>query len=173
MRRCTVCSNPALDQITAARSAGGGLRGVARQFGVSHATLARHEEKCLGKTRATVPPEDLKLEVPDGLPDHPAAVALRELAEFHEQARVSYAEAVRAKDRRNVAGLLLQLRRDLELRARLEASLRPDDRPPAERLRDNPEWLAVKPILFRTLAKYPDAREALRVALEEFVTVEA
>ena len=166
MRRCTVCSNPARAQITAARAAGGGLRAVARTYGVSHATLARHEEKCLGKTRATVPPEDLKLEVPDGLPDHPAAVALKELAEFHEQARGSYAEAVRAKDRRNVASLLLQLRRNLEVRARLEAQLRPDDRPPAERLRDNPEWLAFKGVLFRVLPRFPEAREALRVALE-------
>ena len=166
MRGCTICQNPNLAGITAARSAGGGLRGVARQFGVSHATLARHEEKCLGKTRDTVPPEDLKLEVPDGLPDHPAAVALRELAEFHEQARGSYAEAVRAKDRRNVAALLLQLRRNLEVRARLEAALRPDDRPPAERLKDNPEWLACRRIIFKTLDRFPDAKDALRIALE-------
>ncbi len=160
---CSVCSRPDVAAITAARDGGGGLRAVAAQFSVSKSALARHEQ------HARPAPAELAMEVPAGLPDHPAAVALAELAELHAKALASYEKAVRDDDRRNVAALLLQLRRNLEVRARVEAALRPDARPPAERLRDHREGPAVKPILFRTLARYPDAREALRVALEAFV----
>lgn len=164
---CSVCSNPRLREITSARDGGAGLRAVAGQFGISRATLARHER------HSRPAPAELAMEVPAALPDHPAARSLAELADLHRKALDSYQKAVRDDDRRNVAALLLQLRRNLEVRARLEAALRPDDRPPTERLRDNPEWQAFKTVLFRVLPRFPEAREALRVALEETVAAGA
>lgn len=174
---CSVCLRPDVDRIDAARAAGAGLRAVAREFGLAKSTLVRHEQHGgseLGEGKMPPPTSALVMaDVPEGLPSHPAAVALRELVELHGQALESYAGAVRDGDRRNVATLLLQLRRDLEMRARLEAQLRPDERPPAERLASNPEWLAFQRVLLPLLDRHPEIKAEIIGALEAYVSQES
>lgn len=174
---CRVCSYPKRDEIDARLGAGESGRSIALAFGLPRSTIQDHRSRCKAKppkSDAVAPPPPAELELAPVVlpPGDPQAGLLAELQSIHRSALEAYERAVKVKDDRTIALLVQQLRNNLKAQSDIMAKARKDDRPAAERLRDNPEFAAFSRVLFDVLDRYPEAKGALRDALERFVADE-
>lgn len=95
--------------------------------------------------------------------------ALRELKAIHGVALKEYRAAYDAGDRRTMALFLPQLRQNIELRASIADRSRKEDKTPAERLMENPDFTAASRVLMETLDGFPEAKAAVRKALARYL----
>jgi len=178
---CRVCSHPDRDTVEVRRASGVSWKHLAHEFALPITTLRDHFKRCQRPevvarkaARAAIAPSDVPAPGELALPEvavhagDPQAALLEELRNVHRKALDAYTRAVERKDDRTIALLVQQLRNNLKAQADIIAKCRRDDRDATERLRDNPEWAACRKAIFVTLARFPDARAALRAALEAY-----
>jgi len=105
----------------------------------------------------------------DRPPDDPRASSLAELQRVHKIAQDAYQRAHEAEDNRAIALIVPQLRQNVVKAIEIAMKGRREDKTPSERLMENPEFGAAARVLFETLDRFPDARDAVRAAMERFV----
>ena len=153
---CVVCERPDRERIDAVLAKGGKVAPVAREFNVARVTLSRHQKRC--KPRVAL---SATVDVP---PIPPAAEgvleprSLTELREIHNAALEVFRTAQTGLDSRGVAMILPQLRRNLELREKLEEKAA--TAPVFDALRDE-EITRIRDRVIGVLADFPDARDAV------------
>lgn len=166
---CRVCSHHQRDEIDVRLAAGESGRSIALAFGLPRSTVQDHRTRCKAKMpkAGPAPPPRAELELPPvALAEgDPQATLLLELQSVHRTALEAYDRAANVKDNRTISMLVQQLRNNLKAQSDIMAKARKDDRPPAERLAQNPEWAAFNRILLVTLDRYPEAKSALLEAL--------
>jgi len=102
-------------------------------------------------------------------PDDPRASSLAELQRVHKIAQDAYQRAHEAEDNRAIALIVPQLRQNVVKAIEIAMKGRREDKTPSERLMENPEFAAASRVLFETLDRFPDAKDAVRDAMERFV----
>ena len=152
-RVCTVCAHAQLHAINKALVAGGSLRDIARQFGVSKDAVARHQAEHLPKllTEARAREEAA----------HALDVAAQ-LRTINGAALTVLRDAKNAGDGELMLKAVDRVLRQIELQAKLLGDL--DDRPQVNVL-VTPEWAALRSRIVAVLAPYLAARLALVAAL--------
>lgn len=174
---CRVCDHPEKQRIEDLRAGGASWRSLSREVKLPESTIRVHFARCR-KRKAPAPrlegsaPPQAELELaPIALPEgDPQAALLAELQSIHRSALEAYQRAVDVKDNRTIALLVQQLRNNLKAQSDIMAKARKDDRPPAERLAQNPEWIAFAKVLYRVLDRHPEAKAEIREALEVFAS---
>lgn len=160
---CTVCDHPDRVAIDAALTAGDTIRGTARRHGLTRWAVSRHREAHLSPALATVTDE--------AKAGPRTAFARLETLYDRLERQAETAES------QGAARLLLmtsrELRQTLETLARMTGEL--DDRAQVNvlNLSTDPTWTHLRAVLMRTLAPYPDAREAVAEALASTTLPEA
>ena len=144
-KACPVCispSRPAIERdILSLRSP----TEVGRRWNLSRKTVGTHRDRDMDPLAAV----DLDADTS----------TLARVEDLSHRLEAALAEAPKGATYANLAG---QLRQCLELVARLRREL--DERPQVAILMA-PEWLAVREVVFRALAPYPEARAAVASAL--------
>lgn len=172
--------------IDARLAAGSALRPLAKETGISPATLSRHWNACRKRGRLVKPktgekaepkppPEPIDPEILAPLPlpvlppDDPRASSLVELQRVHRIAQDAYQRAHRDEDNRAIALLVPQLRQNVVKAIEIAMKGRREEKAPAERLMENPEFSAASRVLFETLDRFPDAKTAVIERLAEWI----
>jgi hypothetical protein len=159
-RTCTICSHPARERIDSELVRRTPYRNIAQRFSVSGTALSRH------------------------LNEHLAEYVQKALSEYATEKGVKVLErlsgvlgrlegfldeAEEQRDARSFVVVAAELRKELELLAKLQGDL---DQEGAVNLTVHPEWIEIRNVLVATLGRFPDAREAVMGALEGQGTVD-
>jgi len=150
-RPCSICSHPARETIDSALVRRTSYRNIAQRFSVSETALSRH------------------------LNDHLAEYVQKALTEYGLQKGVrvlskllgviekldTYLE--NAEDSREFVVVAAELRKELELVAKLEGELAVEG---TTTLIANPQWLQVKNVIVESLGPFPVARQAVLEAIK-------
>ncbi len=152
-RQCSVCAHTSRHAIDTALVAGGTLRDIARQFGLSKDAVARHQADHL----------------PTALVAAAGAVETRQALDVLQQLRTINGAALTVLRDARAAGdgeLMLKaidrVHRQVELQAKLLGDL--DERPTINVLL-SPEWAQLRGQLVAALAPFPEARVAVAAVL--------
>jgi thioredoxin-like negative regulator of GroEL len=156
-RPCTVCRHPDVAKIDRALVAGGTAGDIAAQFGTIHPEAVSHH-------RASHLPATLA-KAAEAKEIASADVLLERVETIYQRAWSLLEQAEAAGDLKTALQGIGQLRGTLELLAKLMGELR-DSTTVTVTLATNPEWLAVRTVIFRTLEPFPDARLSLAAALD-------
>jgi len=153
-RQCSVCAHASLHAINTALVAGGTLRDIARQFGLSKDAVARHQADHLPTALvAAVGAEETRQ----------ALDVLQQLKTINAAALTVLRDARTAGDGDLALKAIDRIHRQVELQAKLLGEL--DERPVVNVL-VTPEWHALRETMLRALAPFPAARLAVAAALQ-------
>ena len=152
-RVCSICNHADRAGIESALVAGGSLRDIARQFGVSKDAIARHTDHIAEHIQASqeAKEEARSIDVVSQLQqiNGTALEILKESRELKE-----HELALKAMDR---------ICKQLELQAKLLGAI---DRPQINVL-VSPEWQLIRDTIIAALLPYPEARIAVAAALSQ------
>lgn len=159
---CTICNRSDRGDIEAAIISGASLRRVASQFSTSDATLRRHRDHCLKPAIQALQAES---EVQENEESTLAVSnALSSMDWMEQETRGIYNEVRKMSDYRLALQSLAELRRQVELRAKLEGEL--DER--SITITAVPEWRELRALLLEALGQHPQAKKAVMRALEAY-----
>jgi hypothetical protein len=150
---CTICVHEEHDAIDRALIGGTGFRDLARQYGVSRDAIARHRSRHLTENLAGA--QDAKTVAS-------ATDLLTELRLLRVRANGYMLKAEKTGDIRTALAAIREARATLELLAELEGEL---DRRAVVNVLNAPEWVAARSAIMLALQPYPDASEAVALAL--------
>ncbi len=153
-RQCSVCAHASLHAINTAFVAGGTLRDIARQFGLSKDAVARHQADHL--------PTALVAAV-GAAETRQALDVLQQLKTINAAALTVLRDARTAQDGELALKAIDRILKQIELQAKLLGDL--DERPVVNVL-VSPEWHALRSRIVVALASHPDARLALAGVLD-------
>ena len=152
-RQCSVCAHASLHAINTALVAGGTLRDIARQFGLSKDAVARHQADHLPVALvAAVGAEETRQ----------ALDVLQQLKTINAAALTVLRDARAAGDGDLALKAIDRIQRQVELQAKLLGDL--DERPVVNILL-SPEWQQLRGQLVAALAPFPEARVAVAAVL--------
>ncbi len=152
-RTCQTCQHAEVAAIDRALAAGQSLRDLSALFRVSEDSLARHRDAHIAKT---VQKAQEATEIDHGLDvvKQLRAINAVTMAILHEARQQRNPDvALRAVDR---------IQKQIELQAKLLGDL---DERPVINLLIAPEWLQMRTTIIRALDSYPEARQAVVLAL--------
>jgi len=152
-RACQTCQHADVAAIDRGLAAGQSLRDLSALFRVSEDSLARHRDSHIAKT---VQKAQEATEIDHGLDvvKQLRAINAVTMAILHEARQQRNPDvALRAVDR---------IQKQIELQAKLLGDL--DERPVVNILISD-EWLRIRGLLISTLDSYPDAKQAVVLAL--------
>ncbi len=153
-RVCKVCGHKKRAEIDEAIIRGESIRGIAKRYGFSPASMQRHKEH--------IPPVLAKA--------HEAQEVVRaddllgKLAGLEEDARRIGQKAENKKDLRTALSAVRELSRIIELLARLRGEIQ-ENQVTVNVLAGNPEWLMIRGRIMEALEPFPEARRAVVDAL--------
>ncbi len=152
---CTICTHPERAAIDAAVIGDTPNRRIAAQFSVSEQAIRRHKDSHLPASLA-------KSETArDAAIADDLLVRIYTLANRMERL-LDKAEAT--GQLRDAAALSREVRSNLELLAKLRGELEQEG---SVNIVINPQWVAIRAVLFASLAPFPEARAAVAQALLE------
>jgi len=152
-RQCSVCAHVSLHAINTALIAGGTLRDIARQFGLSKDAVARHQADHLPTALvAAAGAEETRR----------ALDVLQQLKTINAAALTVLRDARTAGDGDLALKAIDRIHRQVELQAKLLGDL--DERPVVNVLL-SPEWQRLRGQLVAALAPFPAARVAVAAVL--------
>ena len=152
-RTCSVCALPERAAIDKALVAGGSLRDIARQFGLSKDAVARHQAEHLPTALvAAVGAEETRQ----------ALDVLQQLKTINAAALTVLRDARTAGDGDLALKAIDRIHRQVELQAKLLGDL--DERPVINVLM-SAEWQQLRGQLVAALAPFPEARVAVAAVL--------
>ena len=154
-RTCTVCAHKDLDEINRLLLCSDSYRDIARQFGLSKDALARHKESHIPAT--LVKAEDIK-EIAK------AGNLLDDIQGLREKSTKILERAEQAGDLKTALLGIREARSCLELLAKVEGQLRDG---PQITIINNPEWVELRTLVINALEPYPEAREAVVLAIRK------
>ncbi len=156
-RVCTICNHPERASIEAAIANGTSYRHISSQFSIGYKSVERHKEHCI---------KPILQEIVTKQEEQTAFTTFSEMDWMREQLRAIYTE--NWSDTRKVPDLALkalaELRRQVELRAKLEGEL--DEH--SITITSIPEWRELRALLLDALRTHPQARMAVIRALEAY-----
>ncbi|MBM3189371.1 MAG: hypothetical protein FJZ90_11695 [Chloroflexi bacterium] len=155
-RKCSICAHQqrqAIDETLVAGTAS--LREIASLFAVSQSAVRRHKTRHLPVTLAAAEAAAEAVVRSDDL--------LGKVAQLEADAHRIKKKAEESQDYRTALQGVRELVRIVELLARLRGEL--DERAQVNILVVSPEWLSLRARILQTLEPYPEARNALAVAL--------
>lgn len=153
-RTCTVCQHPERHAIERALVAGGALRDIAGQYGLTKSAVERHKAEHLPVALVTAAGAE---EVRQALD------VLQQLKTINAAALMVLHDARAASDGELALKAIDRIHRQIELQAKLLGEL--DERPVVNVL-VAPEWLALRGRIVGALARHPEARLALAGVLD-------
>ncbi len=153
-RSCTVCAHPERRAIYKALVAGGSLRDIAGQFGLSKSAVERHQAEHLPRVLTEARAQEDVAHALD---------VVKQLKTINAVSMTVLKEARDARDGDLALRAVDRIHKQIELQAKLLGEL--DERPQVNVL-VMPEWLGLRAVLLRALAPHPEARAALMAALE-------
>jgi hypothetical protein len=120
MPRCTICTHPERDKIDATLLRGVGLKPVAKKYGLSKSSVARHQAKCVRNelVALTLDRETAGREAREGNP-------FGELERLQADAHRIRRRAEKAGNFRDALAAIAQLTRIIELLCKLRGDLQP------------------------------------------------
>jgi len=153
-RECTICTHKDRLEIDKALLAGVSNRTLSAQYGVSISAVQRHRQHIPGHLAKAKQAEEVTQA--DNLLDDlqylkGKAISLLEQAE--KESNLSAA-----------AQLISQARQTVEVLAEVRGEL---DRKTTINILVNPQWIETRTVILKALAPYPEARQAVALALEE------
>jgi len=152
--KCSICCHPDRDSIDKAIIAGQSNRSVAKQYNVSDAAVQRHKAH-IPSHLAKAKEAEIVTQADDLLQDlqylKSKAISLLERAE--KESNLSAA-----------ASLIGQARQTVETLAEVRGEL---DRKTTINIIQNPVWIETRGMILKALVPYPEARQALVLALED------
>jgi hypothetical protein len=154
-RICTVCTNPAADEINKALAAGRPMRQLAALYRVSADAMERH--------RADHLPASL-VKSKEAQDEARATDVWKELRALRSKAVSILVQAEQQGDLRTALMGIREARACLEVLAELEGEL---NRNPQVNILVAPEWLTIRAAITDTLRSYPEARVAVAQRLIE------
>jgi hypothetical protein len=154
---CTVCRHRKRGEIERGLVDGLSVRAVASQYGLTSSAVQRHRVEHLPRKLASAKAES---EREDG------RSLVDRIEELHRETRNILDSAVSGRSKDNTVALkaIARLEKQLELEGRLLGELR---EAPAVALIVSPEWIALRTAILGALDAYPDARQAVALAIEE------
>lgn len=155
--RCSICTHDELEAIDQAIVLGKqSYRDIARQYGVSKDAVARHRPHVSRSLSQVVAERQTA----------GATSALDRLEELHTRAMRVLDAAEKDGKASLQLGAIRELRGLVETLAKITGEL--DERSTVQVLNvaTAPEWVAIRGALMQALAPYPDAAQAVAVALE-------
>ncbi len=152
-RTCTICAHPERATIDTALVAGGTLRDIARQFGLSKDAVARHQADHLSTALVAAAGEEATRQALD---------VLQQLKTINAAALTVLKDARAAGDGDLMLKAIDRVHRQCELQAKLLGDL--DERPVVNVL-VTPEWQRLRGQLVAALAPFPEARVAVAAVL--------
>jgi transposase-like protein len=159
-RPCSVCRHPDRDSIDRALVDGqDSYRDIARHFAVSKDALHRHKEGGHIARALVEAKEAGEVARADTLLDQVKTLTAR--------AHGILETAERAGDLRVALGAIREARGCLELLARVMGEIQSGSGSVTVNISGSREWIAIKETIVRTLAPYPDARDAVVLALDD------
>lgn len=157
-RQCTVCAHKDLEEINRLLLCSDSYRDLARRFGLSKDSLARHKE-------GHIPKELLKSN--DIQEIAKADVLLVQLGEIREKTLSLLDKAEQAADTRVYGApvaYLREVREQIKLLAELEGRLASQ---PQITIINNPEWIELRTVIIQALDDFPDAKQAVVHAIHK------
>jgi hypothetical protein len=152
---CSICKHAERSGIESALASGASLRDIARQFGAGKDAVARHRDNCI---------KPILQEAKAQQDEQTAFNTISEMEWIREQARSIYQATNDAGDYRLALAALGELRRQNELRAKLEGEL--DEH--SITITSIPEWQELRALLLDALSQHPQAKMAVIRALEAY-----
>ncbi|MCD6417829.1 hypothetical protein J7M00_03490 [bacterium] len=156
-RKCTVCAHPERAEIDQAIVDGVPYRAIACRYGVGREAVRRHAKNHLPRTLVKA---------------HEAAEVARadDLLARAREYEARAVELLKKAEEENDYGTALrgirEARACLELLARMRGEL---EHEMAINFLESKDWITIRELIADALKPYPEAREALRKALLEFV----
>lgn len=154
-RQCTVCTHPEHSNINAALVTGASYRDIAAQYGLVHASIARHAATHLPAQLAHAQHVE---EVAS------ASGLLLQIQSLQSEAAALLERAKTTGDIRAAAAVLAQQGRFIELLAKVEGQLQGDG--PTVNVLVSQDWQRIRGVIVAALAPHPEARIAVAAALE-------
>ena len=154
-RVCTCCTHPERQAIDKALVANESYRNIAERFGTSVGALTRHKA------------EHLPVKLAKAQAAKETAFADDLLAQVKALRNKSISILQQAEEAGDLRTALLGIREArscVELLAEMEGEL---NRNPTINILVAPEWVAVRGVLLRALAPYPEARAQVALALQQ------
>lgn len=161
-RRCSVCAHGEVRAIDEALVAGGSLRAVGEQFGLSPSALSRHRREHI-QLDLEVPGHEPAASHGQGAPTSPAIDVAQQLKAINA-ACLEVLTRARQEDR---ATTLLKavdrIHRQIDLQAKLLRTLQSTAAEPSGY--DLSKWPSLRQVVVDALRPYPEARQAVVEAL--------
>ena len=155
-RVCTVCTHLERENIDAALLSGESYRHIAARFDTSTSSLQRHKDHIPQHlAKATDAAEVVQA---DGLLDRLQSLNTETMQILRE------ARSSRHPDNELALKAISRAEKQLELQARLLGELNEGT---TVNVLVNPEWLALRAVIVRAVAPYPEAAQAVERALDE------
>ncbi len=165
VRDCRTCAHSEASVINGLLARGQSVRSIARQFGLSEASVRRHKHHVTVYSGLDQSTGDSRRS--DAAPPEGADPLLWELAQLRKVAQGALAHAARTKNLAATASLLRAANGLLELLARIEKRVGPDAQVQvAVSLVTSPEWVSLQARIVQALGPFPEARQAVRLAIE-------
>lgn len=156
--KCSICDNPGVEEINMQILDNQKLAEISRKFAVSEDALQRHSDKCIIRSLASTP---TTAEVITG------DKLLDQLKEARQKAVDLLDKAIAAADTKVYGApsqYLREIRGQIKLWAELEGRLASQ---PQVTIINNPEWIEIRTLIVKALDPFPQAKEAVILAIRE------
>lgn len=159
-RACATCHSPDRAEIEAQIVSGIGLSAIERDFPITRDALRRHRENHMSPTLIAVKNEQARQSTLAATAADRVASLLGKLEDLVERTHEERRESMLLAASR-------ELRSAIELSAKLDGSLRPENQTTVQvlNLSTSPEWIEVRSRILQALAPFPEARIAVAEAL--------
>ena len=152
---CTVCRHAEVEAVNQAIVAGVPMTTIAERFGLARSSVQRHAAEHVPATLAQAQ-EAAEVGQADRL--------LAQVTHWHKRAEHIYRKAAKDNDWRSACSSMREGMPALELAARLAGQLQTATQ---VNILLAPQFIHLQAAMFDTLARWPEAREALRLLLAQ------
>lgn len=149
---CSVCAHADRVVIDEALVGGASVRDAAGRFGLSRMAIQRHRTEHLSASLVKIAAKR-------------EALHERSLADRLERNIVRLEQVMTTGDLRGFVAATAEVRKSIELIARLTGELRDHATVQVVNLQAAPEWIETRALILAALAPYPEARAAVAAAL--------
>ncbi|WP_320211610.1 hypothetical protein [Methanospirillum purgamenti] len=153
--KCSICHHPEREAIDKAILAGQSNRSIAAQYKVSQTAVQRHKDNHLPEHLATSKKAEQVTKADDLISD---------LQFLKEKALTFLAKAEQSEDMRSAAPLISAAVKVIETLAEVRGEL---NRQAVINVTMSPVWVETRTVILAALQPYPEAREAVVLALED------
>lgn len=181
-RSCSVCNHPQSDEINKLLLAGIPYRNISEQFSLSLAAISRHKDSHLASDVEDIygamqaarvqaleevrqhEIDDIKAHAAEGMAGrmNAAITYVDQLKEIRTKAASLLDRAEEAEDLRAAGTFLRELREQIRLWAELEGRI---SNQPQVTIVNNPEWIELRYKITEALDPFPQAKEAVVLAI--------